>query len=51
MIKTGLKFKGFGSRVKGGFQFGTKAIERGALSTLGGRKLMQLSSLIFAFKS
>jgi len=50
-IKSGLKFKGFGSLVQGGFAFGTEAIERGALSTPGGRKLMQLLSLIFAFES
>lgn len=51
MIKPELNFKGFGSGVKGGFEFGTEAIKRGAPSTLGCRKLVQLPSLIFAFKS
>lgn len=51
VIKPGLNFKGFGSGVKEGFEFGTEAIERGASSTPGCRKLMQLPSLIFAFKS
>lgn len=50
-IKTGLKLKGFGSVVQGGFEFGTEAIGRGPLSTLSGRKLMRLPSLIFAFGS